>query len=271
MTTPLSRNCSKRSWKTAIIALTGFCTVLIGSGHSAVVATPVLVAQKVSSRVPQTIMGRLDQNSTDLEDNGIYFEFHTFEGNAGEALTIDLTSDDFDALLFLLSPTGEDIAADNNGASGTNARIVITLPMTGTYTIVASSYQIGAIGDYQLAWREATTMEQELALANKLNQRALELYRVGRYAEAEPLFQRSLHVREVHLGSQHPDTAQSLNNLAALYRSMSRYAEAEPLFRQALDLNEAQLGPEHPTTALSLSNLALLYELMGRYAEAETL
>ena len=43
-------------------------------------------------------------------------------------------------------------------------------------------------------------------------------YKMGRYSEAEPLFQRSLSIWEQQLGADHPDTASSLNNLAALYR-----------------------------------------------------
>lgn len=36
------------------------------------------------------------------------------------------------------------------------------------------------------------------------------------HAEAEPLFRRSLAIREKALGPQHPDVAQSLNNQAGL-------------------------------------------------------
>ena len=39
----------------------------------------------------------------------------------------------------------------------------------------------------------------------------------GKYAEAEPLYQRALEIREKALGPEHPDVALSLNNLAMLY------------------------------------------------------
>ena len=42
--------------------------------------------------------------------------------------------------------------------------------------------------------------------------------RQGQYAKAEPLYQRSLAIREKALGPEHPDVATSLNNLAGLYR-----------------------------------------------------
>ena len=107
--------------------------------------------------------------------------------------------------------------------------------------------------------------------ATALNNLA-ELYRaMGRYSEAEPLYQRSLSIREQQLGADHPDTAQSLNNLAELYRAMGRYSDAEPLYQRSLSIYEQQLGADHPNTAATLNNLAGLYESMGRYSEAEAL
>ena len=45
------------------------------------------------------------------------------------------------------------------------------------------------------------------------------LYQVqGRYAEAEPLYKRSLAICEKAFGPDHPDVALSLNSLAELYR-----------------------------------------------------
>ena len=41
----------------------------------------------------------------------------------------------------------------------------------------------------------------------------------GRYADAEPLYQRSLAISEKALGPDHPDVATSLNNLAGLYET----------------------------------------------------
>ena len=45
----------------------------------------------------------------------------------------------------------------------------------------------------------------------------------GRYADAEPLYQRSLAIWDKALGRDHPNVAQSLNNLALLYDSQGRY------------------------------------------------
>ncbi len=56
-------------------------------------------------------------------------------------------------------------------------------------------------------------------MAASLNNLA-ELYRAqGQYAQAEPLYKRSLAIVEKALGPDHPNVATSLNNLALLYKT----------------------------------------------------
>jgi tetratricopeptide (TPR) repeat protein len=93
----------------------------------------------------------------------------------------------------------------------------------------------------------------------------------ARYAEAEPLFQQSLHIQEQQLGPEHPDVASTLIGLADLYRKQSKYTQAESLFQRALHIREQQLGPEHPKVASPLIGLAILYKEQGKYAQAESL
>ncbi len=47
-------------------------------------------------RQATTVDGRLDSSSETLEDKS-YYNVHTFEGRAGESVTIDLTSSEFDS------------------------------------------------------------------------------------------------------------------------------------------------------------------------------
>lgn len=130
---------------------------------------------------------------------------------------------------------------------------------------------VGALLPHALATAdaaEALQVELETA-AVVLNEAAAYHYGRGAYAEAEPLLQRSLRIRQTVLGPGHPDVAESLNNLAELYRSQGRDDEAEPLHRRSLKIREAVLGPEHPDVAESLNNLALLHVDQGRDDEAE--
>jgi CHAT domain-containing protein/tetratricopeptide (TPR) repeat protein len=111
----------------------------------------------------------------------------------------------------------------------------------------------------------------QAAEASRLNEQALKLAGEGKHAEALPLAERVLVLRENALGHTHPDVAASLNNIASLFRALGDYARAETLFRSALALREANLSPEHPDVAQSLNNLGLLYIEKGDYARAEPL
>jgi tetratricopeptide (TPR) repeat protein len=113
---------------------------------------------------------------------------------------------------------------------------------------------------------------QETRARASLGYKAAQYLRArGRYAEAEPLYQRCLRVYERLLGPEHPEVARVLNYLAILYWSQGRYSEAEPLYLLALRIREQVQGSEHLDVAASLNNLALLYWSQGRYAEAEPL
>jgi class 3 adenylate cyclase/tetratricopeptide (TPR) repeat protein len=108
--------------------------------------------------------------------------------------------------------------------------------------------------------------------AGRLMNRAGEyLFRRGRRAEARPLYERALAIREKALGPHHPDVAESLNNMAELLGYEGRYAEAQPLCERSLAIGESALGPHHPDVARSLHNLAVLHFYQGRYAEAQPL
>ena len=84
---------------------------------------------------------------------------------------------------------------------------------------------------------------QDLNEAGVLNTKVMELYNAGQYAEAIPLAQRALSIREKALGPDHPDLASSLENLAALYSTQERYADAEALYKRALAIRERIAGP----------------------------
>jgi len=117
----------------------------------------------------------------------------------------------------------------------------------------------------------ATECKPSEETATLLNSMAC--YHDGRafYSKAEPLYRRSLKIREEQLGGEHPSVATSLNNLAGLLKAQGKYAEAEPLYRRALKICEEQFGGEHPNVAICLNNLALLLKTKGKYADAEPL
>ncbi|GBE76429.1 hypothetical protein myaer87_36560 [Microcystis aeruginosa NIES-87] len=244
-----------------------------------------------SSTVTQAspIEGKLDGNIEALKD-GIYANAHTFAGKAGETLTIDLVSQDFDTYLILLDPDKNKIAEDDDGGGENNARIVLTLPSTGTYTLIVSSLAKGKestkyalmnwfevtdkvkeSGNYILSLREATEKDITLAEVERLNKQAFSLFVFINHNKAITLAEQALAIRKNILGENHPDIARSLNILARIYRTQGRYTEAESLLKEALAIYKQQLGATHFTTATIIHQLATLYWLQGRYAEAEPL
>lgn len=70
-------------------------------------------------------------------------------------------------------------------------------------------------------------------MATSLNNLAA-LYDIqGQYAQAEPLYTRSLAILEHAFGADHPNLAQSLENIASLYRKTGREKEAAALEKRA--------------------------------------
>ena len=112
---------------------------------------------------------------------------------------------------------------------------------------------------------------ESLPLASLAYKAAQYLRNCGRYAEAEPLYQRAVHIREQAQGPDHPEVARVLNYLAVLYWYQGKYLEAEPLLQRVLSIREQRLGLDHADTAGALNNLAVLYGSQGKYPEAEPL
>lgn len=77
---------------------------------------------------------------------------HTFNGTAGQSVSITLDSDDFDPVLILIDAKGESIASsDDISATNANSRIDITLPSTEQYLLLVTSFEFEGQGNYRLA------------------------------------------------------------------------------------------------------------------------
>ena len=92
-------------------------------------------------------------------------------------------------------------------------------------------------------------------------------YTKNDYKEALLLLQRSITIREEHLGD-HLDTAASLNNEGSVYFEMTRYTEARESYRRALDLMKRLGLEDHEKTADFYHNLGMLHFELAEYNEA---
>ncbi len=93
---------------------------------------------------------------------------YPFEGDAGQTMTIELESEDFDTVLLLKGPDGEVITSNDDYGGTLNSTIVFELPEAGTYSAVASSFS-GQGGNYQIEVRPASEYEKVFSRAYDLS------------------------------------------------------------------------------------------------------
>lgn len=109
------------------------------------------------------VQGRLDVSSNMLPD-GSYYNPYTFEGRAGQTVTITMTSHEIDSYLILLAPGQEDFHfEDDDSGRGSDALITVQLPYTGRYLILANAYSQGESGSYQLQVQDHPLSQAQLS------------------------------------------------------------------------------------------------------------
>ena len=85
-----------------------------------------------------------------VRDNGSHYDRWVVTARLGQRLVIIMESDDFDAYLLLEDQDGAVIAQDDDGGSGSNARIDMRVPEAGQYRVIASSYGSAETGTYRI-------------------------------------------------------------------------------------------------------------------------
>ncbi|MGK2934552.1 MAG: PPC domain-containing protein [Gemmatimonadaceae bacterium] len=84
----------------------------------------------------------------------------TFSGRAGETVTLDMRSSEFDAFLTLYSidrrRAATRVAQDDNSGGGLNSRITFRVPADGEYVVRAERRYPGRSGSYTLTLRPST-------------------------------------------------------------------------------------------------------------------
>ena len=93
--------------------------------------------------------GRWTQRYTRTLPSGQYWEW-TISFSAGERIVANMESDVVDSYLRVLRDDGTEIASDDDGGSGVNARVEFRVPATGQYKIRASGYDDDPSGPFVL-------------------------------------------------------------------------------------------------------------------------
>ena len=72
-----------------------------------------------------------------------------FRGEAGDEVIFEVVAEEFDPVLYLAGPGVGNPLTDDDGGAGLNARLVLRLPESGTYTVVVGALASGT-GSFQL-------------------------------------------------------------------------------------------------------------------------
>jgi hypothetical protein len=132
--------------------------VAVGLGLAAATPLPTRAQQQLT--VGATVNGTLSASDPTFPTENKRYKVFTFAGTAGQTVQLDLMSSSFDSYLYLRDQIGNEIAHDDDGGTGLNARIVRTLGYTGTYQVVVSTAVTGQTGSFTLQLQNATVSQQ---------------------------------------------------------------------------------------------------------------
>ncbi|MGF1535075.1 MAG: PPC domain-containing protein [Elainellaceae cyanobacterium] len=106
------------------------------------------------------VEGVLETGDAVLEQDGSLYDTYSFEGQAGQTVSILMESATFDPFIWLFSPQNRQLAQNDDFNTTTlSAGIVTTLPEDGTYVVVANAHDAENRGRYRLVVREVTQLD----------------------------------------------------------------------------------------------------------------
>jgi eukaryotic-like serine/threonine-protein kinase len=151
----------------------------------------------------------------------------------------------------------------------TDPRRIALVSNRGAYASARGEFETAlALHREGYALWEAAVGEDHLETITSLENIAVDLAYLGRYAEAIEHHEIVLSRRERVLGRQHPQLGSTIDNLGNVLRSQDRLEEALALHERGLALHLAVYGPEHPRVADSLENLASDLAGLGDHTRA---
>jgi hypothetical protein len=114
---------------------------------AAAASTPVSAQQPIA--IGTSTQGALTVSDLMWSD-GARYKIYTFSGQAGQYVSITMSSADFDTYLILQDQSGNQLSYNDDGGGGTNSLIQWTLGYAGQYRIIAKAYARDRYGNFQL-------------------------------------------------------------------------------------------------------------------------
>ena len=149
---------------------------------------------------------------------------------------------------------------------------VMILSELGTAYFLAGRY-----AEAQSAAREELTQWERISQGNIFNMfygrccnELAVIYSVlGKYSEAEPLFNLSLLIAKEKLGPDHKDVGTALKNLGDLHLKQANFSESQKYYEESINVYTKGVGENTLSVANILNSIGLLYFTMGQYRTAE--
>ena len=98
----------------------------------------------------RTFNGSLSSSDAVWDDGSHYDVWTVTARTVGQRVVIDMESDDVDAYLRVLRNDGTPVATDDDGGSGSNARVEFRAVYAGDYLVIAASLWAGETGGYRV-------------------------------------------------------------------------------------------------------------------------
>jgi hypothetical protein len=124
--------------------------------HSSALPLEVLIRNTICEGFTiasgQTQFENIESSDCRTSNRGTRADFYQFSGSAAQSVSIALDSPNLDTFLNLIGPSGAVVASDDNSGNGLTSRITgFSLPSTGTYFIETTSFQLDALGTYDVS------------------------------------------------------------------------------------------------------------------------
>jgi hypothetical protein len=110
----------------------------------------------------QVTRGRLQQGDGQLR-SGEFSDAFRFLGQAGQRVAIEMRSTEIDPYIILQPPEGDQVDNDDFEGLGTNSRIEMTLAETGEFHVLATTYQPGETGSYEIVVTDLSARREAAA------------------------------------------------------------------------------------------------------------
>lgn len=142
---------------------TGTYTIVVNTRLTSQSGNYTLTLTRAATDCPSTQLtvgtaanGALTNGDCRLPEDGSFVDAYTFTGTANDQVIISMTSSTSGLVpvVFLLGPAGNTLLIDVNEDGDNIARLpfdgtpTFTLPVTGTYTVLANSFQPNQTGNY---------------------------------------------------------------------------------------------------------------------------